>query len=537
MLFVFLTLLGALVTVILYSRRRSESRLCLPLPPGPKGLSIVGNVFDLPQAGIPEYEHWLKHKDTYGPISSISIFGTTLIILHSYEAQQELLVKKSSKTTARPTFCFSRMCGLGNLTPITTSGPVLRHHRKLMHQQLGTRLLAERFSDTQDAETKRFLLRTLDNPEGLMKHIKTQASAIILKIVYGYSIEPHQADPLVTLIERTMVIFSKTVLPFAWAVDIVPQLRHLPSWLPVVSFHNRAHQWKQVAKRMIDVPYNFVRQQMSSGSFTPSFVSQNLETSGEKVGEKRILSEKEETALKNSAASLFGGGADTIVSSLRSMLLALILYPEVQRRAQQEIDEVVGDDRLPEFQDRDHLPYINALVKETYRWMPVVPIGTTHVTEEEMAISGYRIPKGAFLLPSIWWFTHDPEKYANPSVFDPDRFLAPRNEGPDPKDHVFGYGRRRCPGRYLADDTLFLTISRIIATMNVTAKLDEQGRPVNLKKQASPGLMSHPEPFSYSIAPRTAKHAELIRAAALEFPWEKSDSVHLVDVEGGLESF
>ncbi|KAG5991739.1 hypothetical protein E4U52_003373 [Claviceps spartinae] len=531
MLFVFLTLLVALLTIILYSRRRSASRLYLPLPPGPKGLPIVGNVFDLPPAGTPEYEHWLTHKDAYGPVSSISILGTTIVILHSYEAQQELLVKKSSKTTARPTFYFSSMCGLGNITPITASGPVLRQHRKLMHQQLGTRVLAEQFFGTQDAETKRFLLRVLDNPKGLMEHIKTQASAIILKIVYDYAIEPHQADPLVTIIERTMVIFSKTVLPFAWAVDMVPQLRYLPSWLPGVSFHKTARQWKPVAERMIDVPYNFVRQQMSSGSFTPSFVSQNIEQSSEKIGGK------EETALKNSAAALFGGGADTSVSSLRSMLLALILYPEVQRRAQQEIDEVVGGDRLPEFQDRDHLPYVNALVKETYRWMPVVPVGTTHVTEEEMVFSGYRIPKGAFLLPSIWWFTHDPEKYADPSVFDPDRFLAPRNEGPDPKDHVFGYGRRRCPGRYLADDTLFLTISRIIATMNVTAKLDEQGRPVDLKKQASPGLMSHPEPFSYSIAPRTAKHAELIRVAAMDYPWEKSDSVHLVDVEGGLESF
>ncbi|KAG5952498.1 hypothetical protein E4U58_000766, partial [Claviceps cyperi] len=101
----------------------------------------------------------------------------------------------------------------------------------------------------------------------------------------------------------------------------------------------------------------------------------------------------------NNAAALFVGGAHTIVSSLKSMLLALILYPEVQRRAQQEIDEVVGGDRLPKFQDRHHLPYVKALVKETYRWTPVMPVGTTHVTEEEMVFSGHRIPKGAFLLP------------------------------------------------------------------------------------------------------------------------------------------
>ncbi|KAG5936443.1 hypothetical protein E4U60_002544 [Claviceps pazoutovae] len=94
MLCVSLTLLAALVSIIIYSRCRSASRLCLPLPPGPKGLPIVGNVFDLPPAGIPEYEHWLKHKDAYGPVSSISILVTTLVILHSYEAQQELLVKQ-----------------------------------------------------------------------------------------------------------------------------------------------------------------------------------------------------------------------------------------------------------------------------------------------------------------------------------------------------------------------------------------------------------------------------------------------------------
>ncbi|KAG5921678.1 hypothetical protein E4U61_006454 [Claviceps capensis] len=94
MLCVSLALLTTLVSIIIYSRCRSASRLRLPLSPGPKGLPIFGNVFDLPPAGIPENEHWLKHKDAYGPVSSIFILVTTIVILHSYEAQQELLVKK-----------------------------------------------------------------------------------------------------------------------------------------------------------------------------------------------------------------------------------------------------------------------------------------------------------------------------------------------------------------------------------------------------------------------------------------------------------
>ncbi|KAG5987814.1 hypothetical protein E4U52_007200 [Claviceps spartinae] len=532
MLFLSLILLAALAIIYLYSSRR-HSKSTLRLPPGPKGLPILGNVFDLPPEGIPEYEHWLKLKDVYGPISSMSVLGTTLVILHSHEAVQELLVKKSTRTSARPAFYFSNMCGLGNLTPLLTSGPVHRQHHKLMHQKMGTKLLATRFSSTQDVESRRLLLRALDDPERLMEHIKTEASAIILKIVYDYTIEPHKVDPLVSLIERAMDTFSKTVLPFAWAVDIIPQLRYLPSWLPGVSFHKTAREWRRVNESMIDVPYDFVMQQMSRGTFTPSYISHYLGHRDENSSEieKKVLSQQEEKALKNSAAILFGAGSDTTVSSVISFILAMILYPDVQRRAQQEIDQVVGGDRLPCFEDRDHLPYMNAVIKETYRWMPVVPIGTARVAEEEIVFSGYRIPKGAYLLPSIWWFMHDPETYANPSEFNPDRFLVPEREKPDPRDHVFGYGRRICPGRYLADGTLFLTISRIIATLDVTAKLDDRGRPVDLKREATAGLISHPMPFPFNIAPRSLKHAELIRSTEIDHPWEESDSVHLVGVD------
>ncbi|KAG6000837.1 hypothetical protein E4U21_004951 [Claviceps maximensis] len=530
MFWISLTLLAAVLGIVLYYPP-CRSKATLRLPPGPRGLPIVGNVFDLPPSGMPEYEHWLKLKDTYGPISSINVFGTTMVILHSREAVHELLVKNASKTSARPMFRFASMCGLGNLTPNVTSGPVHRGHRKLIHQQMGTKLLAQKYSPLQDVESKRLLLRAMNDPADLINHVKTEAAAIILKIVYGYSIQPHKADPLVEIIEHGMDIFSKTVLPLGWAVDIVPQLRHLPIGIPGLSFHKLAHQWSQVTRCMINIPYNFVRQQMSRGNFRPSYVSHYLGQDGGKAGGKRALNKEDELAIRNSAAVLFGGGSDTTVSSVCSLILAMILHPDIQLRAQKEIDDVVGSDRLPGFQDRDHLPYINALIKETYRWIPVIPIGTTHVTEQEMTCLGYHIPKGSYIIPSIWWYMHDPVTYPNPSEFDPGRFLEPRNE-PDPKDHVFGYGRRICPGRYVADDTLYLTISRLIATFNVTEKLDEQGRPYEIKRGATAGLISRPIPFPYSIATRSAKHAELIRKTELDHPWEESDAEHLVNLEG-----
>jgi cytochrome P450 len=90
------------------------------------------------------------------------------------------------------------------------------------------------------------------------------------------------------------------------------------------------------------------------------------------------------------------------VSSLSSFFLALKLYPEVQRTAQEEIDRVVGADRLPNYEDRESLAYVDAVVKEVLRWHPIGPMGLPHKTDEDDVLDGYLIPKGALLLPNIW---------------------------------------------------------------------------------------------------------------------------------------
>jgi hypothetical protein len=79
----------------------------LPLPPGPKGLPLVGNVSDLPPAGTPEWRHWLEHKDQYGPLTSVTVFGKTIIIVHDKDMAVELLEKQVVKSSSRPHMVFS----------------------------------------------------------------------------------------------------------------------------------------------------------------------------------------------------------------------------------------------------------------------------------------------------------------------------------------------------------------------------------------------------------------------------------------------
>jgi cytochrome P450 len=98
-----------LTLLVLYLLKRllfKKGKTSKPLPPGPKGLPVLGNINDLPPPGKPEFEHWLKHKDRYGSISSINVLGTTFIIMHDKSMVMELMEKRGSKHSGRPRMKF-----------------------------------------------------------------------------------------------------------------------------------------------------------------------------------------------------------------------------------------------------------------------------------------------------------------------------------------------------------------------------------------------------------------------------------------------
>ena len=165
---------------------------------------------------------------------------------------------------------------------------------------------------------------------------------------------------------------------------------------------------------------------------------------------------------------------------MTNFILAMTLYPEVQERAQRELDDVIGRDRLPSFSDKSRLPFVSKVVKETLRWKAVSPLGqytifsgsftdcltgVPHATVENDVYRGGFIPKGTTVIaniscvcygclvvgrPDLVWaansaMLHDPTAYSDPDTFNPDRFSPtdknPEGE-PDPARAVFGFGRR-----------------------------------------------------------------------------------------------
>jgi len=209
----------------------------------------------------------------------------------------------------------------------------------------------------------------------------------------------------------------------------------------------------------------------------------------------------------------------------------------VLARAQVELDAVVGagPGRLPMLADRENLPYVDAIVKETLRWRTVVPLGLPHTPMEDDTYGGYCIPKGVTILANIWKFCHDPNIYHDPMAFKPERFLGNAPEQ-DPRAISFGFGRRVCPGRELADVSMFLAIAKSLAAFNISKAKDAAGNVIEPSLAYDPGLLNHPREFKYSIRPRSAKAIALVNAINDEHPWGHNDAETLKNVKWPIKT-
>ena len=216
-----------------------------------------------------------------------------------------------------------------------------------------------------------------------------------------------------------------------------------------MDFKRKAAQWHQTLSETAEKPFAFVQQQVVDGTAPPSYVQALLEKG------KGRLSGEDLYSIKWSAASIYTGGADTTASTLSCFFLAMVLNPHVQERVHEEIDRVIGTDRLPALEDRNELPYVDALLKEVLRWHPVGPMGFPHVAASDDVYEGHFIPKGSILMANIHGFLHDAQTYHDPDTFNPDRFLG-SNPELDPHTLAFGFGRRSCPGRELANNGVWL---------------------------------------------------------------------------------
>ena len=176
-------------------------------------------------------------------------------------------------------------------------------------------------------------------------------------------------------------------------------------------------------------------------------------------------------------------GAETTSAVMAWWMLAMVTYPDVQKRAQDELDSVVGRTRVPNFADLPYLPYIRAMVKEALRWRPVDPLGLPHLSTKDDWYNGMFIPKGSMMIANVWNLNRDPEIYGPDAAhFNPARFLDANGEvtscAPETREegHVtYGFGRRVCVGKHVANNSLFIDFAMMLWACRIELGKDESG--------------------------------------------------------------
>jgi cytochrome P450 len=386
---------------------------------------------------------------------------------------------------------------------------VWRRMRKAVHEGFN-KAAVHRYHPIQYAEAVHLVQGVLATPEEWDKHLRRSSASSVMAVVYGTEPIASEQDPRVKRVNDHVTRLSRASLPGAHLVQFIPWMRYLPRSL--AKWKRNAQDWHERDSVMFGDLLKSVRQRMAKGEAHATLAATLVEDVG-----RNNLSEKENAWL---AGTMYAAGAETTSSAMAWFMFAIVLHPDVQKRAQAELDTVVGRSRPPSFSDFEDLPYIRALVKEVLRWHTVDPVGLPHRTTEDDWYNGYFIPKGTLLVPNVWHLNRDPDIYGpDADLFNPSRHLD--RDGQllaaiaDTKDesHVsYGFGRRICIGRHVANNALFINISMMLWAMNIERATDEKGEllPMDVDGCIEDGLVVRPLPFQCKISPRFPEARDII---------------------------
>ncbi|KAF7550038.1 hypothetical protein G7046_g8144 [Stylonectria norvegica] len=509
-----LGLIVAVAVVICWQPRNKK----LPLPPGPPGEFLLGHTRVMPRENVAEtYAKWSKQYNS--DVIHVKSLGQSIIVLNSVEAAKGILDHKSANFCDRPRFTLLEVMGWGKTLTFLPHGKRWLMHRKMLQTSFSNTNVRQ-WHSLQIKEARRTIANIIRHPAGWETSIRRMAVAIVLQVSYGTDV-PADDDPYIQIANDAMHATGNGGAPANSIVDILPLgcrliavARHLPNWLLRDWSLRFAREWRWAIQKLHDVPFAAAQAEHANSANNASLAHQLLSVyrSNESLGENNEWTLED---IKGAAGAVFIAGADTTWATCVIFILNMVLHPEVQEKARKELDAVISPGRLPEFSDRQLLPYIEHIVQEVYRWSPLAPLGMIslrpilpmaltrelqpgipHKSLKDDVYNGMFIPKGKFSLAAISKLTagahylmqgminHDPgfedaalsDKplrsivYANAHAMAHDERLyrAPHEFDPD----------RICIGRFLADNSVWMMVATMLATLEFHKSLDQDRNPI-----------------------------------------------------------
>ncbi|KAG1951433.1 cytochrome P450 2M1-like [Pimephales promelas] len=442
-----------LVMILLWKIRGKQSSFGR-LPPGPPPNPLLGNLF---QFNLKEaYKYYLELSEKYGSVVTIWLANTPVVIISGYEALKDTMIGLGEEFSGRDNYPLNMKATLGY--GVLSSGHRWKEMRRFSLMTLKNFGMGRRSIEERVMEEAEYLVERIKKFEGSAispaDMLSNAVTNVIWSIVFGHRFELD--DPQFMFLLQTIdSYFSILSSPLGQLYNIFPKLVSL--------FPGKHHQLFKYLKDARDYFRREAQARMNNvdpscpQDFTDAFVLKIKEEKDKPDTEYNIEN------FVSLAWNLFTAGTETTSSTLRQSLLLMMKHPDVQERVQREIDEIVGQDRWPSIEDRQRLPYTDAVIHEVQRSMDITPIAIPHKTMCDTEYNGYVIPKGTKVFPLLSSVLIDPKLWKNPNCFDPKNFLD--GDGRFKKSDgfvVFGMGKRACLGEALARTELFLFFTSLL---------------------------------------------------------------------------
>ncbi|XP_056423499.1 cytochrome P450 1B1 [Hyla sarda] len=488
-------------------------------PPGPFPWPIIGNALQL---GSSPHLAFVQLAKKYGEVFQIKLGSQKVVVLNGDKVIRHALLQKGADFAGRPDFASFKVVSGGRSLAFGLYNERWKAHRKIAQSTV-------RAFSTLNVDTKRRLgQHVLNETHDLIRlfsalgeegkyftpgrHLGVAVANVMCAVCFGkrYSHQDLEFQALVSNNDK----FSRTVGAGS-LVDVMPWLQRFPN--PVRTVFS---DFQQVNGEFYNFVYrNFTRHLKTAvWGVNRDLLDAFIHILGEVNGKSIVTSQdpiEKKKEVKNgytglhlletehipaTVCDIFGASQDTLSTALLWLVFYLIRYPEIQKKMQQEVDKVIGRDRLPCVDDQSSLPYIMAFLHELMRFSSFVPVTIPHATTQDTNLMGYNIPKNTVVFVNQWSVNHDSLKWSNPEEFDPSRFLDDLgflNKDMVSKVMIFSVGKRRCIGEELSKMQLFLFASIFAHQCTFTANPGE-----SLNLQCEYGLSIKPKPFSLRMSLR-----------------------------------
>ncbi|KAF8786753.1 Cytochrome P450 2J2 like protein [Argiope bruennichi] len=454
-------LLGTSVFFLAYAIAMFIKKLRSNFPPGPVGLPIVGYS---PFLSEDLYLDFVELGKKYGDVFSVRLGSQDIVVLHGSEAIKEALNKP--EFLGKPPVSVLEL-----VNPLSAffgaNFEYWKEQRKfVLHSMKDLGLGKTKIEEDIMEEIKHFM-QVLKSHNGKPMDVKPpltpSMSNNIAALVFGkrYEYDDPERQFLDENLEKAIETFAQT------SPDVLyPWMRRIPFFTKLLkvdktltAYNNfRKFFRKELDKHVQSLDPNNIR------DFIDRYL---LEIDLQK--EKDPNTTFHQAMLTSNAIDIFVPGSDTVRTSILWITYIMAAFPDVQKKVQREIMEVIGSEKTPEYMDMRNMPYTHAVILELLRWKTIVPLNLMRYTLADTTVGGYDIPKGTIVYANFWSAHHDPRYWNEPDKFMPERFLSEDGKSIIKSSHFmpFSLGKRVCPGESMAYMEIFLYFSSLLQNFDI----------------------------------------------------------------------